>query len=60
MSRKTEKPKACGGHLKAVPSAPKMPLQLVLNHRVVDSFTSDFVHWYERLSDAETPCSACT
>jgi hypothetical protein len=53
MSRKTKKPKARGGHLKAVPSAPKMPLQLVLNHRVVDSFTPDFVHWYERFSDAE-------
>ena len=53
MSRKTKKPKARGGHLKGVPSAPKMPLQLVLNHRVVDSFTPDFVHWYERFSDAE-------
>ena len=53
MSRKTKKPKARGGHLKAVPSAPKMPLQLVLNHRVVDSFTPDFVRWYERFSDAE-------
>ncbi len=53
MSRKTKKPKPRGGHLKAVPSAPKMPLQLVLNHRVVDSFTPDFVHWYERFSDAE-------
>ncbi|MCZ9883155.1 hypothetical protein [Arthrobacter sp. B2a2-09] len=53
MSRKTKKPKARGGHLKAVPSAPKMPLQLVLNHRVVDSLTPEFVHWYERFSDAE-------
>ncbi|MCI0142680.1 hypothetical protein KNN17_13960 [Arthrobacter bambusae] len=53
MSRKTKKPKTRGGHLKAVPSAPRMPLQLVLNHRVVDSFTPDFVRWYERFSDAE-------
>ena len=53
MSRKTKKPKARGGHLKAVPSAPKMPLQLVLNHRAVDSLTPDFVRWYERFSDAE-------
>ncbi|WP_284753135.1 hypothetical protein [Arthrobacter sp. efr-133-R2A-120] len=53
MSRKTKKPKARGGHLKAAPSAPKMPLQLVLNHRVVDSLTPEFVHWYERFSDAE-------
>ncbi|MET3720606.1 MULTISPECIES: hypothetical protein [unclassified Arthrobacter] len=30
-------------HLKAVPSAPKMPLQLVLNHRVIDSMAVDFI-----------------
>ncbi|WP_437772321.1 hypothetical protein [Arthrobacter sp. KNU40] len=52
MGRKAKKPKARGGHVKAVPSAPKMPLQLVLNHRVVDSFTPDFVHWFERFGDA--------
>ena len=32
-------------HLKAVPSAPKMPLQLVLNHRVVDSTAVEFIQW---------------
>ncbi|MDP9997050.1 hypothetical protein [Pseudarthrobacter sulfonivorans] len=32
-------------HLKAVPSAPKMPLQLVLNHRVVDSMAVEFIQW---------------
>lgn len=32
-------------HLKAVPSAPKMPLQLVLNHRVVDSMAAEFIQW---------------
>ncbi|MEV8148775.1 hypothetical protein AB0O52_11610 [Arthrobacter sp. NPDC080073] len=53
MSRKPKKPKSRGGHLKAVPSAPKMPLQVVLNHRAVDSLTPDFVHWYKRFSDAE-------
>lgn len=52
MSRKSKKPKARGGHLKAVPSAPKLPLQLVLNHRVVDSFTPDFVHWFGGFGDA--------
>ncbi|MGO4856968.1 hypothetical protein [Arthrobacter sp. 2MCAF14] len=51
MSRKTKKPKARGGHLKAVPSAPKLPLQLVLNHRSVDSLTPDFVHWFEKFGD---------
>jgi hypothetical protein len=52
MSRKTKKPKARGGHLKAVPSAPRLPLQLVLNHRSVDSLTPDFVHWFEKFGDA--------
>lgn len=32
-------------HLKAVPSAPKTPLQLVLNHRVVDSMAVEFIQW---------------
>jgi hypothetical protein len=32
-------------HLKAVPSAPKLPLQLVLNHRVVDSMAVEFIQW---------------
>lgn len=32
-------------HLKAVPSVPKMPLQLVLNHRVIDSMAVEFMHW---------------
>jgi hypothetical protein len=28
-----------------VPSAPSLPLQLVLNHRVVDSLTVEFIQW---------------
>ncbi|WP_426998168.1 hypothetical protein [Pseudarthrobacter sp. N5] len=48
MGKKTNRPKNKGSrHLSAVPSAPRMPLQLVLNHRVVDSLTGDFVRWYE-------------
>ncbi|HEY8754356.1 MAG TPA: hypothetical protein VIM40_12005 [Arthrobacter sp.] len=33
-------------HLRSVPSAPKMPLQLVLNHRVIDSMAVEFIHWH--------------
>ena len=33
-------------HLKAVPQAPKMPLQLVLNHRAVDSMAVEFIRWH--------------
>jgi hypothetical protein len=33
-------------HLKAVPQAPKMPLQLVLNHRSVDSMALEFIQWH--------------
>lgn len=38
-------------HLKAVPPAPKMPLQLVLNHRAVDSMAVEFIQWH----GAESP-----
>ncbi|MEW9872262.1 hypothetical protein [Arthrobacter sp. HS15c] len=44
MAKKSGKSKG-KGHLRSVPSAPKMPLQLVLNHRVVDSLTMEFVQW---------------
>ena len=46
MAKKSGKSKG-KGHLRSVPSAPKMPLQLVLNHRVVDSLTMEFVQWVE-------------
>ncbi|WP_426989627.1 hypothetical protein [Pseudarthrobacter sp. Y6] len=49
MTKKTGKSKSRNKdqrHLKAVPSAPKMPLQLVLNHRVVDSMAVDFIQWH--------------
>ncbi|QHK21551.1 hypothetical protein GU243_19700 [Pseudarthrobacter psychrotolerans] len=49
MTKKTGKSKSRNKdrrHLKAVPSAPKMPLQLVLNHRVVDSMALDFIQWH--------------
>jgi len=43
---KKSKPKGRSkGQLQSVPSAPKMPLQLVLNHRVVDSLTMEFIQW---------------
>ncbi|MBO1269692.1 plasmid pRiA4b ORF-3 family protein [Arthrobacter cavernae] len=48
MSKKSKRPgRKPGGHLSSVPSANKMPLQLALNLRVVDSLTPDFVHWFE-------------
>jgi hypothetical protein len=43
-------------HLKAVPSAPKMPLQLVMNHRVVDSMAVDFIQWHG--TEAPDPAGA--
>lgn len=49
MTKKTGKSKSRNKdrrHLKAVPSAPKMPLQLVLNHRVIDSMALDFIQWH--------------
>lgn len=49
MTKKTGKSKSRNKdrrHLKAVPSAPKMPLQLVMNHRVVDSMALDFIQWH--------------
>ncbi|MET3205430.1 hypothetical protein ACQCSV_04100 [Pseudarthrobacter sp. S3] len=49
MTKKTGKSKSRNKdrrHLKAVPSAPKMPLQLVLNHRVLDSMALDFIQWH--------------
>ncbi|QNE13551.1 hypothetical protein [Pseudarthrobacter sp. NBSH8] len=49
MTKKTGKSKNRNKdrrHLKAVPSAPKMPLQLVLNHRVIDSMAHDFIQWH--------------
>lgn len=48
MSKKTGKSKSRTKdkrHLSAVPSAPKMPLQLVMNHRVIDSLALEFIHW---------------
>ena len=44
MAKKSGKSKG-KGHLRSVPAAPKMPLQLVLNHRVVDSLTMEFIQW---------------
>lgn len=51
MTKKTGKSRKKGKatdqrHLRAVPSAPKMPLQLVMNHRVVDSLAVEFIHWH--------------
>jgi hypothetical protein len=46
LAKKNGKTKGRGKrHLQTVPSAPKMPLQLVLNHRVVDSLTMEFIQW---------------
>ncbi|UVJ40227.1 hypothetical protein [Arthrobacter sp. CJ23] len=53
MSKKSQKPKRKpGGHLSSVPSVPKMPLQLVMNQRVVDSLTPEFVRWFEGFGEA--------
>ncbi|MCU1515786.1 MAG: hypothetical protein JWQ75_507, partial [Pseudarthrobacter sp.] len=46
MAKKSGKAKGRNkGHLRSVPAAPKMPLQLVLNHRVVDSLAMEFIQW---------------
>lgn len=48
MTKKTGKSKSKNKdrrHLKAVPPAPKMPLQLVLNHRAIDSMAVEFLRW---------------
>ena len=59
MTKKTGKSKSRNKdrrHLKAVPSAPKMPLQLVMNHRVVDSMAVDFLQW--NAAEAPDPADA--
>lgn len=59
MTKKTGKSKIRNKerrHLRAVPSAPKMPLQLVMNHRVVDSMAGDFIQWHG--TEAPDPADA--
>lgn len=59
MTKKTGKSKSKNRdrrHLKAVPSAPKMPLQLVLNHRAIDSMAVDFIQW--NAAEAPDPADA--
>ena len=54
MAKKTSRSKTKSKnqrHPKAVPQAPKMPLQLVLNHRAVDSMAVEFIRWH----GAESP-----
>lgn len=51
MTKKTSKPRSKGKskdqrHLRSVPPAPKMPLQLVMNHRVIDSLALEFIQWH--------------
>ncbi|HAP91331.1 MAG TPA: hypothetical protein DCR15_17155 [Arthrobacter bacterium] len=49
MTKKTGKSKSKHKnqrHLRAVPSAPKMPLQLLMNHRVIDSLALEFIQWH--------------
>ncbi|ALV40923.1 hypothetical protein AU252_06935 [Pseudarthrobacter sulfonivorans] len=59
MTKKTGKSKSKDKdrrHLKAVPSAPKMPLQLVLNHRAIDSMAVEFLQW--NAAEAPDPADA--
>ncbi|KRE69096.1 hypothetical protein [Arthrobacter sp. Soil762] len=59
MTKKTGKSKGRSKdrrHLKAVPSTPKMPLQLVMNHRVIDSMAVDFIQW--NAAEAPDPADA--
>ncbi|MHA7290946.1 hypothetical protein ACX80V_15015 [Arthrobacter sp. MDT3-24] len=59
MTKKTGKSKSKNKdrrHLKAVPSAPKMPLQLVLNHRAIDSMAVEFLQW--NAAEAPDPADA--
>ena len=49
MAKKTGKSKTKSKnqrHLRAVPQAPKIPLQVVLNHRAVDSMAVEFIRWH--------------
>ncbi|MGY4544187.1 hypothetical protein ACVWY0_004130 [Arthrobacter sp. UYNi723] len=59
MTKKTGKSKSKNKdrrHLKAVPPAPKMPLQLVLNHRAIDSMAVEFIQW--NAAEAPDPADA--
>ncbi|MCO4254866.1 hypothetical protein [Pseudarthrobacter cellobiosi] len=59
MTKKTGKSKSNNKdrrHLKAVPPAPKMPLQLVLNHRAIDSMAVEFIQW--NAAEAPDPADA--
>lgn len=45
------KKKKPGKHPSPAQPAPKLPLQLVLEHRAVDSLTPDFVRWFADIGD---------